>query len=220
MQFMRPLFSASDSLKRAANVVSYAFFDKVRLEDENENLREMVENLKGGIERSEILKKENEELLGALSREPQQKIFARVVLSPPRAAYDTFLIDVGSDNGIHVGMSVVSPGGVYLGTIGEVYPKSSKVAQISVYSRETNVYLENSGTPAIAFGMGGDSMKLSLPGSVPGLELGERVLSASGEHYLVGFVEKIENKQTDTVQAVHLRLPLNVLNLRSVFVIF
>ncbi|MBI5742379.1 MAG: rod shape-determining protein MreC [Candidatus Niyogibacteria bacterium] len=217
--FSAPVFHISTFLKSEVNNVASFFFDKERLAAENEDLREMVDNLKGNIERAEILKKESEDLRTALGRTAGRKIFGRVALAPPAAAYDTFVVDIGRTAGVSPGMNVISIGGVYLGTIAEVYDGESKVALASGYGRETNVYLEGSGTPAMAVGIGGEGMKISLPASLPALEVGERVLSAGGESYLIGFIEKIENKKTDPIETVYLRLPLNVLNLRSVFVI-
>lgn len=216
--FLKPVFGASSSVKSSIESVGFALADKTRLQKENDDLREALDNLKGHIENLEITRKENEDLKIILGRQPDQKILANIVLVPPETMYGVFLVDAGSSDGVEVGMNVITPGSIFLGRVTEVFGHESRVGLVSNFGQETNVYLENSGISAILSGGGAEMMTASLPKDAP-ITVGERIFTASRIPYLVGFVEKAEHKSSDFFQTLVSRVPLNIWYLRSVLII-
>lgn len=216
--FLKPVFGISSAAKNAIDSVGFALADKGRLQKENDDLREAVDNLKGNIENLEMLRKENEDLKIILGRQPDKKILANIILAPPETMYDTFLVDAGSSEGVEAGMNVITPGYIFLGHVTEVSEHESKIGLISNFGQETNVYLENSGMTAIMSGRGAEMMSVSLPKDAP-VAVGERIFTISHTPYLVGFVEKVEHKSSDFFQTLISRTPLNIWYLRSVLII-
>jgi cell shape-determining protein MreC len=215
--FFKPILNFSISAKNTLNGFVFIFADKIRLAEENKNLQETADDLKGRLENLEIIEKENKELREMLGRIPEEKILANVVLFSPEI-YDAFILDAGEKEGVKAGMNVISSGGIFLGYVSEVYAKTSRVTLISYPNQETNVFLENSGTPITAVGLGGEMMKFSLPREAS-VQVGERALIMAKTARLAGFVEKIEKSSTNSLQNVILRLPLNIRNLRTALII-
>lgn len=216
--FLKPILNFSILTKDGLNNLTFIFADKIRLAEENKNLRETANDLKGRLENLEIIKKENKELREILGRIPEEKILTSVILFSPEIGYDAFILDVGREDGIKAGMSVISLGEVFLGYVNEVYDKTSRVALISYFNQENNGFLENSGTPITITGMGGEMMKFSLPREAF-IQIGERVLTMASVPRFIGFVEKIEKFSTNPSQNIILRLPLNIRNLRTALII-
>ncbi|MEK7646939.1 MAG: rod shape-determining protein MreC [Patescibacteria group bacterium] len=216
--FLKPMFGVASSVKNATENVGFALADKGRLQKENDDLREVVDNLKGNIENLEMLRKENEDFKIILGRQPDRKILANIILAPPETMYDTFLVDVGWSEGVEVGMNVITPGYIFLGHVTEVFEHESRLGLISNFGQETNVYLEGSGMPVILSGRGAEMMSISLPKDAP-VTVGERIFTISRTPHLVGFVEKVEQKSSDFFQTLISRTPLNIWHLRSVLII-
>ncbi|MEK7596428.1 MAG: rod shape-determining protein MreC [Patescibacteria group bacterium] len=216
--FLKPILNFSILTKDVLNNLTFIFTDKIRLAEENKNLRETANDLKGRLESLEGIKKENKELREILGRIPEEKILANVILLSPEIGYDSFILDMGREDGVKAGMSVVSSGDVFLGYINEAYDKTSRVALISYFNQENNGFLENSGTPITITGMGGEMMKFSLPREAS-VQIGERVLTMASAPRLIGFVEKIEKSSTNPLQNIILRIPLNIRNLRITLII-
>lgn len=216
--FLKPILNFSILTKDTLNNLTFIFTDKIRLAEENKNLRETTNDLKGRLENLEEIKKENKELREMLGRIPEEKILANVILLSPEIGYDAFILDMGREDGVKAGMSVVSSGDVFLGYIKEVYDKTSRVALISYFNQENNAFLENSGTPITIIGIGGEMVKFSLPREAS-VQIGERVLTIASTPRFIGFVEKIEKSSTNPLQNIILRFPLNIRNLRTALII-
>ncbi|MEK7122149.1 MAG: rod shape-determining protein MreC [Patescibacteria group bacterium] len=216
--FLKPILKFSISIKNNLNGFVFIFADKIRLAEENNNLRATIDDLKGQLESLAGFEKENKELREMLSRIPEEKILANVILLSPEISFDAFILDVGGKDGVKAGMSVVSSGDVFLGYINEVYEQTSRAVLVSYFNQENNAFLENSGTPITITGMGGEMMKFSLPREAS-VQTGEKVLTTAKTTRLIGFVEKIEKSSTNSLQNIILRLPLNIRNLRTVLII-
>jgi|SRR3989338_2177262 len=216
--FLKPILNFSISAKNNFNGLVFVFANKIRLTEENKNLRRTADDLKGRLENLEGIEKENRELREIMGRIPEEKILANVVLLSPEIGSNAFILDAGEREGVKAGMSVVSSENVFLGYINEVYGHASRVALVSFFNLENNAFLEESGTPVTVTGLGGEMMKISLPREAF-VRIGERVLTLAGAARLIGFVEKIEKSSTNSLQNIILRLPLNIRNLRTALII-
>jgi len=217
--FFDPLFKSANSVNNFFENIAFLFADKKRLDEENEYLREMVANLKGNLESIDVIKNDNKNLRSMLGRGEEASVLADIILRPPESIYDTIIIDAGKNNGVEAGMRVITPEGIYIGNISEVFDNASKVTLASYFNKETNVFLENIGIPTIAVGIGAETMQIQLPRDAVSIDVGERVLTTGGVPRLIGFVEEIKTKSTDPLQTVLLRTPFNINNIKSVLVI-
>lgn len=100
--------------------------DYMALEEENKTLQAENDRLK-------LLQKENQrlsELLGVSESYPNyEKVTANVISKDPTPWYDTFIVDVGTNDGIEPNMVVVADGGL-VGKVVECSASYSKVISI------------------------------------------------------------------------------------------
>jgi len=168
--------------------------------------------------RVETLENENATLKFLLNRpgEPTSKL--GLVLSSLRSSpYDTFIIDLGSDQGVAFGDRVISVNGVSLGAIIEVYPKISKVELYSAFGQNLEAQLDIE-TRVLMNGQGSQNFFLSLPRGVT--VSSSSTLSLPGfDQFIIAIVNRIENDPGDAFQRVYARSPVNIHSLRHVLVL-
>ncbi len=219
-----PLFKFKKNFGEWKNKIENGFAEKNLLSEENKILREKMMDLETKISLLKNLEKENDTLKSVFSseglnrlREDNKFILASIIYRPPFTPFDFIIIDSGSENGIEEGMIVSAFGNVLLGYTEDIFTDSSKIKMISSFGEETNVILEFSQTPAIAFGRGAENLEITLPKAVAA-EIGERVMTLGKYPLLVGFIERIERQTTDPYQKIILRLPVNIQYLGQVFI--
>lgn len=106
--------------------VSDATKSKDVLLAENMKLKRSLDDLTLVAKTDSALRIENAQLralAGRSSTEPH--ILARVLTRPPSSAYDTFIIDAGSEEGVVPGMRALIPGDFLVGTVTNVGEHSS-----------------------------------------------------------------------------------------------
>jgi hypothetical protein len=110
------------------------------------------------------LKKENLELKKILNRkESDNLILSYILKKPPFTAYDSYIIDVGSKDGISIGDKVYASGNILIGTVAEVNRNSSKVNLYSSYGNKFDILIGNNDIEAVAVGNGGGSFTAIIP---------------------------------------------------------
>lgn len=191
---------------------------KRSLVHENEVLQEEVARMQTQMLDRNLLEERVVELEGKLGRAgSDDRVTARVLVGPGRSAYDTLIIDAGSEQGILVGDKVVYAGAGVIGVTVEVYPTSSKVSLFSSPDKETAVAIGKEAIPAIARGGGMGNFESKIPqGSA--VAVGDNVL-IPGENMILGIVGSIEGKASEPFMQVLFRLPFNTAAIRSVEVI-
>lgn len=136
-KFLSPVFSVPQ--EAIAKVVDWGS-DKIQYNKENDQLVLELQNLekenielRNQNERLKLLQSENERLsniLGIKESYPDyDTVVSRVIAKDPSPWYDTFIIDVGTNDGIAPNMVVIADGGL-VGKVTDCTPYSSTVISI------------------------------------------------------------------------------------------
>jgi cell shape-determining protein MreC len=215
-----PFLNIGGALSRASASVFSSFFlgdAGVRiaaLEDENENLHTTLEDMTREAIRYE-------EMVGRYGEAAQSEgaIIAGVLVTPPRALYDTIVIDTGSRDGIEKGAYVYAAHNRFLGTVVAVSPYTALVELPTSPGYMFEVLLgDEEPVRARAFGRGSGNMVIVIPRDVDVAE-GEVVVLPGFDGAVVGYVDVIETEQNDPFQQVRVRMDVNLRTLIDVAVL-
>ncbi|OHA25719.1 MAG: hypothetical protein A3D52_01500 [Candidatus Taylorbacteria bacterium RIFCSPHIGHO2_02_FULL_44_36] len=214
-----PFWQIQDWGANLLKTIFTPFADKNKLSKENTALKTELERKKLVLMALEDLAVENQELKELGGRKLQGTFILAAILSrPPVSAYDTLIIDVGSNEGIAVGdIAAVQENSV----VGEVSSVAKNSAVISLYStpdRETPVAVGIERAAAPARGRGGGNFEIRLPKGVT-VETGDVIVLPSINHRLLGLVSKIETGPNDPFQTILFSLPTNLNTLRFIMVL-
>jgi len=192
--------------------------DRKNLEQENISLRQRIAELEMEESFSKAISEENKKLKSALLL-GNGHIFmaAGILLRPGYGIYNGLLIDAGSSGGVKEGMVVTAFGNVLIGYVSDVTPNLSRIKLVSFPGEETNVFLGNR-VSAIAVGDGSENMKIELPYDID-VNLGDTVVSLGSGSLFLGIVEKIFKEPANSFQEITFRLPVNIQELRYVYLI-
>lgn len=213
-----PIWKSESSIIRSLRNVTAYFSSHKKLAQENVALKEKLSSFESqALSLSGWQARENL-LLELIGRKPEPNtIISSVLTYPPQTPYDVVIIDVGSDDAVKVGSEVFLPEGPLIGKVSEIFPKKAKVKLLSADGEETGAILERHNVAVTLIGVGGGNLKMELPHDVA-VESGDRILSADVTGRLLAIVGGIEAKPTNSFKEVLATGPLNIFNLRFVFV--
>jgi cell shape-determining protein MreC len=207
----RPFWNVEQSVRYGDSFVSIPDLLK-----ENEDLRKMLANNEGKYLQAEFLEKENAELKKLLGRgEKGNSILAQILKKPPLSAYDIFILDQGSDNGIRVGNKVYALGSIPIGEIVEVTGRTSKVRLFSSAGEKYTVFIGENNIEATAYGRGGGTFEASVPRDTK-ITRGNAVTIPELNKNFLGRVEDIISEPSHPFAIVLFNQPLNIYELRWV----
>ena len=210
--------SIQGGVKNTAIVFSTLLGDKQALIKENEELKIANETLEAVTLLRDLLLEENTELKESLGRVSTDRLLRGVVLSSPEASpYDTFIIDIGSSDGV-VANELVSYSGIIIGRIAEVYGQSSLVKLLSAPGEEYDVRIGSPAVSAKAVGRGGGNFEVTLPRGILVSE-GDRVVVPSISSRPFGIVGAVGQGNSPTFQKILFRNPFNLFYISAVDVI-
>ncbi len=144
-------------------------------------------------------------------------VSASVLRKPPYSAYDTVLIDKGTDQGISVGNKVYGIGSVFIGDVVEVFPASAKVVLASSPDRKTVVALGDKAIQFEAIGKGGGNLELDVPAQFD-VKVGDLVRLPGSRVHVFGIVEKVELDSSQSINRVSFKMPVNIFEITNVAV--
>lgn len=152
---------------------------------------------------------ENTQLKSILGRDTASStIIAFILKKPPFTAYDSYIVDIGSNNGINVGNRVFSIGNVLLGEISEVNSDTSKVKLYSSFGEKFNVNIgKNVQTTAI--GKGGGTFEVILPRDTD-IKEGDAVIAPDIHTSIFGIVQKVIIDPAKTFYTILFSQPVNI----------
>lgn len=212
-----PLLSLKNSATSFLTNELAVLKEKKSLAEENFFLKNKLVELEIKTAVLEDLRKENEKLKGVFSQNKESSLIAASIISRyGYRDYDSLIIDAGLNQGAKEGMPVTAYGEVLLGYIAEIAPSSSRVKFISFPGEETSIFIDDS-VSAIAVGAGGENLEIMLPRGVE-VKIGSRIKSLENS-LLLGFAEKIAGEPADPFQKILLRLPVNIHELRQVYLL-
>ncbi len=214
----RPFWALEDEIGIGIDAVKTQVTAKSSLEADNTHLRELLDSAALAAHTRDAIEIENETLKAKLGRSPENTYtLGRVLSAPPVSPYDTLLIDAGSDHGIALGMEVFSDGDWKIGQVTHVSGRSSLVTLYSAPDIELSVAVGSSSIPAVAHGMGNGSFRVILPKGVDVSENDLVNIPALAPQYLAKVVS-IEKPAGSSLEALYLRLPFNVSQLKWVYI--
>ncbi len=190
---------------------------RASLASENEQLRREIALYAEEIAQAEFMRAENEELRGIVDlASAEEGVSARIVSSHRASPYGTFLIDVGTDDGISNGDLVLTPGGYVLGEV--VGPSDGSATVRSVFAANQQVDLVVGDAAFSADGLGGGNARASVPREAE-IPIGSGVIAPHYGGRNVGTVMHVESASSSATAVISIRIPVNLDSLRFVYVV-
>ncbi len=208
-----------ETTKQRISIIPTFFNSHVSLQNENDRLKEQIQELEIQNLVSKYILNENEKLQEILNRPDERQVtLAAIIARPNQSLYDTLIIDVGDDNGIKEDDTVVANGSISIGRVAEVYDKSSKVVLFSSTSEEVNVLIGEQNISATAIGRNGGNFEIRFPRDTE-ISIGDTVSAPSMNIEILGIVAYIQKEPNDPFQVVLIQSPVNIYELKFVEVI-
>ncbi|HQU71635.1 MAG: rod shape-determining protein MreC [Calditrichaeota bacterium] len=193
---------------------------------ENETLKAENFDLRMTRQQMRELYHENQrlkEMLDFSERASLKYLLARVVGSGPETGIRTFILNVGSDDGVGENMAVVNPDGL-VGKIKAVTPGQSQVQTLLDPNFFVSARLEASRVVGDVGGGGDFELALNhIPTNIP-VEPGELVLTSGMSRIYhpglkIGVVTEIKEDTRDLFQEILIRPSVNFRSVEEVFVV-
>ena len=215
-----PLSGARTALVASAGDFFTGFSSQAALVAQNNTLRAQLASSSIVVLDRNMLYAENIDLKARLNRSVNSSSTLAAVLSrPPETPYDTLMLDVGSQNGIATGDLVAAGGSVYIGTIAQVYPTTSRALLFSAPGESYSALLMGSSTgamtPVSVTGQGSGSLTAEVPAGVA-VAVGDRVIFPGIVPQFIASVTAVESKAQESFQTIYMQLPVNPLTLQYV----
>jgi len=222
----RPVLVAGYKIGGVFHGTSSFFSTKRSLFLENENLKSQLHEQEARMANYNSLLAENTTLKDTLGRKVNESfILAAILAKPNQSAYDTLVLDIGSDHGLAVDNTVFAKGSIPIGRIAEVYRNTSKVVLFSNSDEKTKVVItKNSTLPEDQtlfmdiVGRGGNNFEMILPRDFS-IAKGDQAVLPGITPYVVGVVETIISDPRDPFQKALLVSPVNIQALKFVEVL-
>ncbi len=216
---VRPLSYVSYYFSNAVySLVPQGFRSALEQSKENQALKDKILLLVAENADRNVLSSQNEELKSKLGRSDKQKVlYATVLEKPPISPFDTFILDVGSDQGVKLGDTVVV-GNLAVGDIIDVGNLYSKAELFSSPERTFTGNLAPKGLTLQAVGKGNGTFEALLPIGSKVAE-GDALILPSISSKVFGLVEKVEELPEEGFKKILFGLPINPSEVSSVGII-
>jgi len=212
---------------KSGNIYDFfeSLFNSANLKKENEELKKTNQELTSQIVSLQGLREENN-ILRETVNVGIQKDFKLVLvdLISKDFSEDLILINKGAEDGLSVGMPVITAQKVLLGKISEVSENFSRVILISHYQSSFPAQIQEKGTTGIVKGGGNFQLSLEKIPHESEIKEGDLVITTSlggdfPKELLIGRVKKIQKSDIEPFQKVELSPFFNIEELETVFVI-
>lgn len=214
----RPLWAVENFFGNLGSDLWGMVHTKAALVRENRALRQKIEARDRAFVDYEHLQQENKELERFARRNRDvPRILGYVLAKPGIMPYDTFIIDVGSKDGVIVGDRVLVGDTVAVGSVVALQRSISKVQFISSPGVVTPVLLGSSALPVDAHGFGGGILSITVPRGVA-VSIGDALYLPTAPRLYLGAVLAVDLRPADALKTVFVRLPVNLFELSSVAV--
>ncbi|MCX6702124.1 MAG: rod shape-determining protein MreC [Candidatus Zambryskibacteria bacterium] len=214
----KPLWVIRDVVLRPFSNIKGYFTSKNSLISNNLSLEEEVSNLKLKKIDYDVLSKEFEDLKNQLGRQTDTPhIVSRVLSKPPYSPYDTFIIDVGSSDGVSLGNRVYISDNIIVGLIKNITPHTSLVELFSNGDGEQEATLSRTGASFVLKGLGGANLELEVPKDTD-IVWGDVFLYPKFSPSMIGSVYYIDTNSQSSFKKIYIRVPGNVFSTKYVFV--
>ncbi|MCD6148215.1 rod shape-determining protein MreC [bacterium] len=224
--FQRILFSASVNISNFVKSIGQAQMERI----ENERLRKKIKELMAENIKLKKVEEENERLRRTLKIKPRSdfNFFLSRIISKDAISSDSILIKGGAEDGIKVGMPVVTPEMVLVGRVEETLDRFSRVQLIfsKGFSFDVEILKEGNQTPIYGLIRGKGGFKIFLDNvSLKAKIEEEDVLTTAAlggifpQGLLVGEVKKVSKSNVQPFQVAEVSPFLDINDLRELFII-
>ncbi len=156
------------------------------------------------------LTKENFELKEIMNRAVSKNlVLAYVLKKPPFTAYDSFILDVGSNDRVEKGDGVYVLGNILIGETEEVFSNTSKVKLYSTYGEKYDVLIGEQNIQATAVGRGGGLFETIIPRDVKVSE-GDTIIIPNISSSVFGIVSKVIADPARAFSTIIFSQPINI----------
>lgn len=221
--FSFPLQNQLWMIGKSASSFFSGILNKAKLEKENQQLRAENQRLLYEIFFLKQLEKENEMLRKALDAGLKEKFSFKIakVISKD-FLQDTLLVDKGIEDGISVGLPVITENKVIIGRIIKTYKNFSKVELISAKNFSFDVKIKE--VYGKGEGKGNLQVKIEKLPSEAKIEEGEIVFTSGEggifpEGLLVGKIIKVKKSDVEPFQEVEVELFFKISDIENLFIV-
>jgi cell shape-determining protein MreC len=212
-----PVVATEDWLRHSGAALPSYLRDRGTLVAEQQALQAALHDQQEALAAARTLQDENASLRALLSATEEERIAAGVIGRPTALPYDVLLIDVGERDGVVAGAPVFVGERQVLGFVAAAFFDTAVVTLVTTPGVQSTVYIYGPDIYTTAEGVGGGTLRVSVPQGVP-LAVGDRVVLPSVTAGLYGTVQVVESVATRPEQFGYVSplVPLQQLRLVSV----
>jgi len=222
----RPFYATADFLRGGLSGVWNRYVALVGVSRENERLRKEVTELRERLHDTRDAVLENrrlKELLRYSETVERRTLGARVVGHDVSPWFRAIFLGTGSEAGVEVGMSVVTPYGA-VGRIHKVHPGLAEVLLVTDGRFAADVMVERGRVRAIAEGVGGNFCRLKYVSPAQDVAVGDRIVfsgfdGSMPKGVLLGTVVSVDRPKESLFQKVKVQCAVNFQDVEEVMVI-
>jgi cell shape-determining protein MreC len=218
LSFTGPVWRMRSALAQGIVSTTRRLMSREELETENARLREENARLsiRGALYDELMADVVRLESLAGRAPAGERRIVGHVLASPSASPYDSFLIDIGSADGIARGDRVIFDDSIELGFIDLVTDHSARVSLLSSPGAKHEVYIGTVSARLEAIGQGGGMFIVKAPKELR-ISASDAVMSA-GTREAIALVHAVEAGDSDAFQTVYAVMPVNLFETREVLV--
>jgi|AntAceMinimDraft_6_1070360.scaffolds.fasta_scaffold06730_2 cell shape-determining protein MreC len=192
-----------------------AFFLRVKIVEENTELRKKVELLEINNLRTRYLEDQLSSL--SLQEKTESDVIASIISHDGLGYSDTLLINRGYSDSVRVDDIVVSETGVMIGYVSETYDISSRVVLYSKDGQDISGILYPHNLVLDAIGYGNGSLFIKAQREIDA-QVGDIFYSVQQPGRIIAIVRDIVFDPRDPFKRVYLSYPTNIRSIRNVIV--
>jgi|GEM_PF-2632088 len=199
-----------------SNIGNY-FVSKNDLIKQIEVQKDEINDLRIRVIKVDILESENAELL-SLKNEfvSSESMLAKILVSPSRSPYDTFVINKGSNEGVSNNQRIFYKD-MFIGNVIDVSSHTSVIKLLSSSGIETPVKISGK-YEATAIGHGGGMITMTVPKDLP-VDVSDVVTYSGENNHIVGVISHVVLNEEDSLKVLYSALPISVNGLNFVEVV-
>ncbi len=213
----RPLWITSNFITKGVNNLTYLVKSKKNLLKENQRLSSENLELKLSQIDYQILETENFELKEIINRLPKQGdyILANILSKDNKSFYNSFVIDLGLDDGINEGYLIYANGYIPIAKVDKVYNKTSLAVLFSNPSQITEAFFDELNISVSLVGRGGGNFEAIVPMDLS-ISNGTKVYLPGNNSSVLAVVDETISEPADPHKKIILSSPVNIQDLKWV----
>jgi cell shape-determining protein MreC len=165
-KFGRPLLMSTTRALHSTVFIGSLFGNTATLVRERDSLRDRAAMLESENTMLKVASNYDDAIQKVINTEHSEDVVASIISRPNFTPYDSLLIDKGTRDGVRDGAVVYRDGNTAVGFIRHAYESLSHVVLFSTAGVETLVYLPATNILVQALGMGGGTIRLTIPQGV------------------------------------------------------